>query len=142
MTTRATSTFDVTGWDETPYDEPAEGPRLARATVRKTFRGDLEGESVAEVLLCQTDPDDLAAGGGYVVSERVEGRLGGRAGAFVLQHGGLGGAGTPQRTFGHVVPGSGTGALRGLQGAIEISVDADGTHTLTLDYRLGPDEAS
>jgi hypothetical protein len=137
MSTRATASFDVTGWDETAYDEPAEGPRLARVTVRKVFRGDLEAESVGEGLLCRSDADALDAGGGYVVSERVVGRLGGRAGTFVLQHGGLGGAGTAPRTFGHVVPGSGTGDLNGLRGRVEIRVTEDGAHTLTLDYDLG-----
>lgn len=136
MSTRATASFDVTGWDESPYDEPEDGPRLARATVTKVFRGDLEAESTAEVLLCQRDASDLSAGGGYIASERVVGRLGGRSGTFVLQHGGLGGAGTAPRTFGHVVPGSGTGDLAGLRGEIEIRVDADGSHTLTLDYDI------
>ena len=52
---------------------------------------------------------------------------------------GVSGAGGPQRTGGHVVPGSGTGDLRGLSGSIEISVDSDGAHTLTLDYELAGD---
>ncbi len=134
MTTRAHCTFDVTGWEQTLYDNPADGPRLARATVSKMFRGDLEGESTAELLMCQADPDDFAAGAGYIASERVVGRLGGRSGTFVLQHGGLGGAGTTERTFGHVVPGSGTGELAGLGGDVEISRTPEGKHTLTLDY--------
>jgi hypothetical protein len=103
--------------------------------VRKTFRGGLEGESVAELLMCQADPSDLAAGAGYVASERFEGRVDGRAGSFVMQHGGLSGEGTP-RTFGHIVPGSGTGDLAGLRGAVEIAVDADGNHQLILDCEL------
>lgn len=137
MSTRATASFDVTGWDQSAYEEPAEGPRLARVTVRKVFRGELEGKSTGELLMCQTAPDDLAAGGGYVVSERVVGRLAGRTGTFVLQHGGLGGAGTAMHTFGHVVPGSGTGELAGLRGEIAIRVAEDGGHTLTLDYDFG-----
>lgn len=136
MSTRATASFDVTSWDETPYDEPDDGPRLVRATVTKIFRGDLEGESTAELLMCQRDPSDFKAGAGYVVSERVVGQLGGRKGAFVLQHGGLGGAGTEPRSFGYVVPGSGTGELEGLRGEIEILQDAEGNHTLVLDYDL------
>jgi hypothetical protein len=136
MSTRATAHFDVTGWDEAPYDEPTDGPRLARATVTKSFRGDLDGESTAEVLLCQRDPSDLGAGGGYLASERFSDRLGERAGTFVLQHGGLGGAGTAPRTFGHVVPGSGTGEMAGLRGTVEIQQSVDGAHTLTLDYEI------
>ena len=137
MSTHATASFDVTGWDETPYDEPADGPRLARATVRKTFRGDLEGESTAELLMCQADPDDYSAGAGYVASEHVTGTLDGRQGTFVLQHGGLSGEVAGERTFGHVVPGSGTGELEGLRGEAEIRQTPDGEHTLLLDYDFG-----
>ena len=130
-----TAAFDVTGWDETPYAEPADGPRLARATVRKTFQGDLEGESVAELLMCQEDPADDGAGAGYVASEVVTGTLAGRAGTFVVQHGGVVGGGDAPRSFGHVVPGSGTGALAGLTGTVAYLADADG-HRVTLDVRF------
>lgn len=135
MSTRATSTFNVTGWDETPYAEPDEGPRLARTTVKKTFQGDLEGESIAELLMCQADARDINAGAGYVASEQFSGSLGGKSGSFVIQHVGLVGDGG-QETSGNVVPGSGRGELVALTGKMEISVAEDGTHTLTLDYDL------
>lgn len=136
MTMRAISSFDVIGWDQTPYEDQVEGPSLSRATVRKKFQGDLSGESTAELLMCQADLSDLSAGAGYVASERVVARLGDRTGTFVLQHWGLSGGGGPQRTSGHVVPGSGTGDLTGLSGDVEISVDADGAHTLILEYDI------
>ncbi len=129
-----TAAFDVTAWDETPYDEPSAGPRLARATVRKAFRGDLDGESVAELLLCQEAPSDPSAGAGYVASEVVTGTLAGRAGTFVVQHGGVVGGGDAPRSFGNVVPGSGTGDLAGLSGTVTYAADADG-HRVTLDLR-------
>ena len=128
MNTRATAEFAITGWDETPYDEPAEGPKLTRATVRKTFRGEVEGESTAELLACQADDGSA----GYVASERVVGRVGDRSGSFVLQHGGIRGGEAP-RALGHVVPGSGTGELRGLRGEASFRHDERGA-TFTLDY--------
>ena len=134
--TTVTATFDVTGWDDAPYDEPADGPRLARVTVRRTFQGGLDGDSVAELLMCQGDAEDPAAGAGYVASEVVTGVLDGRAGSFVIQHGGVMGGGEAARTFGHVVPGSGRGELAGLGGAVEIARDDDGAHTITLDVRF------
>lgn len=137
MSTRATASFDVTGWDETPYDEPADGPQLARSNVRKTFRGDFTGESSAEVLMCQAVPGDLGAGAGYVASERVTAQLAGRSGTFVLQHGVLSGGEALPRTFGYIVPGSGTGDLTGLRGTAEIQRTPDGKHTLILDYEFG-----
>jgi Protein of unknown function (DUF3224) len=136
MTIRAVAAFDVTGWDQVQYEEEVEGPQLSRATVRKRFRGDLTGESTAELLMCQADPSDFSSGAGYVASERFVGRLGDRAGTFVVQHWGLSGGGLSPRTAGHVVPGSGTGELTGLSGEVEISVDADGGHSLSLDYDI------
>lgn len=135
MTIRATSSFQVTGWDQTPYGDEAEGPRLSRGTVQKSFTGDLTGESTAELLMCQADPSDLKAGAGYVASERVVGRLGGRSGSFTMQHWGLSSS-AGERTGGHIIPGSGTGELAGLSGTVEISVGADGSHTLVLDYDI------
>ena len=131
---KATARFDVTGWDPTPYDQPAEGPELTRIAIRKTLQGDIEGESAGEGLFCGLS--NPKAGGGYVVCERIVGRLGDRKGSFVLQHGGLMGPGLSPRTFGHVVPGSGTEDLAGLAGEIEIGQSEDGTHTLTLDYHF------
>ena len=136
MATRATASFDVTGWEPTPYDEGVDGPQLSRVKVRKTFRGDLVGESTAELLMCVNDPKDLAAGAGYVVSERVIGSLAGRQGSFVLQHWGVSGGGKPPTASGHVVPGSGTGQLAGLVGSI--SQDGEKKHTLVLDYDFVP----
>ncbi len=124
----ATSTFDVTRWDPADADDPAEGPQLSRVTIGKAFKGDFEGEGLGEGLFCgMSDPK---AGAGYLVSERLTGQLEGRAGSFVVQHGGLMAPDTPPRTFGNIVPGSGTGELAGLTGTVELG---DG-HTFTLTY--------
>ena len=100
---KAHVTFAITGWEQAPYDEPADGPPATRATVRKAYSGALEGASVAELLTC----GELA----YTANERVSGTLDGRSGTFVLQHGAWEGG-----QWGFVVPGSGTGALAGLRG--------------------------
>ena len=130
MTTRSIVSFAITGWDQTPYDEPNDGPALARATVRKTFSGELDATSVAELLLCA--PDDAHAG--YLGQERVTGNLAGRAGTFVIQHGGIV-DGADQRPFGTIVPASATGALRGLRGTVTFMHDADGAR-VQLDYEF------
>lgn len=136
MMKQAVAHFDVTGWHEAPYDGEDGGVRLSRAEVTKTFRGALEGQSTAILLMCQANPDDLDAGGGFVASEKVTGQLDGLEGSFVIQHGGLAGADHERRTFGNVVPGTGTGELEGLSGTVELSIDAEGRHTLTLEYEV------
>jgi hypothetical protein len=111
--------FEITGWDQASYDEPADGPPLTRATVRKAYAGALAGESVAELLTC----GELA----YLANERVTATLDGHRGTFVLQHGAW-----ESGQWGFVVPGSGTGGLAGLRG------DARLDHgRLALDYDLG-----
>ncbi|WP_412060922.1 DUF3224 domain-containing protein [Rubrivirga sp. IMCC45206] len=127
----ATATFDVTAWEPAGADTPEAGPALSRVRIEKAFRsGDVTGTSTGEGLFCGMG--DPAAGAGYVVSERITGAIGNRKGSFVIQHGGLMGPGLAPRTFGHVVPGSGTGDLVGLAGTVEIGQTVDGTHTLTL----------
>lgn len=129
-----TSTFTVTSWaptPPTPTDAPEAGPDLSRVALTKAFEGGLVGTASGEGLFCGMAAPE--AGAGYVVSERVTGRIGEREGTFVIQHGGLMGPGLPPRTFGNVVPGSGTGGLAGIAGTVEIAQDASGTHTMTLE---------
>ncbi len=134
---KATSEFKVTGWDETPCGEEGGVPHLSEALVLKEYHGDLEGEGRARLLMCRAALEGPLQDAGYIASEQVSGRLAGREGTFVLHHWGIAAAGSAPRTAGHVVPGSGTGRLAGLSGTMEIRVDADGTHTLALEYRIG-----
>lgn len=127
---QAEATFEVTRWDPATYDEPTDGPCLARIAVSKAFNGKLSGESVGEGLFCGMNAP--ANGAGYAVSERFAGRLGGRPGTFVLQHLGVAPPDAPARSFGVVVPGSATGELAGLRGEVEFGDD----HTVTLRYSL------
>ena len=136
MSPRLECPFSVTGWEAAPYDEDQQGPRLSRVKVRKVFTGALEGESAGDLLMCMADAADFLKGAGYVVSERFVGTFNGREASFVFQHWGVSGGGAPPTTAGHVVPGSGTGALAGLTGTISIARSAAGAHTLVLDYDL------
>ena len=111
MSTRASATFQVTNWDEKPYHEEKGEPKLTRATVTKTFRGELEGESVVEYLMVHQAEGTAA----FVGMEHVKGKLGGKSGTFVLEHRGTYVGGTA-RAVCRIVPGSGTGELARLQG--------------------------
>ncbi len=131
------SGFEVTRWEDLPYGEEREGPLLSEAHVVKRYRGDLDGEGRVRLLMCRAGADGPLENAGYIASELVSGTLEGREGTFVLHHWGIAGAGAPPRTAGHVVPGSGTGELAGLSGTMEIRVDAEGGHTLALEYEIG-----
>jgi hypothetical protein len=100
-------------------------------TIDKQFSGDLEATSKGQMLAFSTDVKGSA---GYVAMEQVNGKLHGRTGTFVLQHGGTMTRGVPQLAV-TVVPDSGTGELRGLKGKMNIII-ADGKHSYEFDYTL------
>ena len=133
MTLHATSAFSITGWEPATIDD-RDGVSLARTKVTKTFTGDLEGASVAELLMAGA-PNDSAA---YVGFERVEGKLNGRAGSFILHHNAVSAHGEQSASW-TIMADSGTGELQGISGAAQIVIDADGGHTLVLDYDLAAD---
>jgi hypothetical protein len=111
MTHTADSTFSITGWDEAPYNEEEAGPKLTRATISKSFTGDLEGDAKTEYLMMHR-ADGTAT---FVGLERITGKLGERSGSFVMRHEGVfeGGAASAECT---VVAGSGTGDFKGISG--------------------------
>ncbi len=90
MTRTARASFEITRWDAESYDSEAAGPALKQVAVGKTFSGDLIGTSTARLLPCSLEGGE---GARYVASDRVVGQLDGRAGSFILQHGGLTGGG-------------------------------------------------
>lgn len=113
----ARGTFETTSWTEETWDEPGGGTKLTRAVVGNRFLGDVEGESVQQLLMTYVDGLPTRFSG----IERVSGRLAGRAGTFVLEHAGTaapneaGDEWIVEATW-QVAPGSGSDGLRGLHG--------------------------
>jgi hypothetical protein len=130
MTMRASATFEIRDWEESAYEQFEGGRKLTRASVRKVFHGDLEGESTLQYLMAY--PGDGTAS--FVGHEHVVGQLDGREGSFVIQHSGSDDGHTARGTW-FVVPGSGTGELRGLCGEGSFSASRDEPQfRFTLDY--------
>ena len=127
---KASAPFTNHRYDEDAYAE-ADGVELSRVHISRTFSGDLEGESSAELMIAKSE-----GGGGYIGHDRITGTLAGRPGTFVFQHTGLMGPDGVTNT-GTVVPGTGTGELEGISGDGTMLADEDGNHTLTLTYELG-----
>ena len=105
---------------------------LGRFNLDKTFSGPLEASSVGQMLASRSAVDGSA---GYVAMEQVAGTLDGKAGSFVLQHSGHAARGEQSLTI-TVVADSGTGALTGLQGKMQIVIAEGGAHSYILDYEL------
>ena len=128
---QASGTFDVTLTTQ-EHQEGVGDASIIRMSISKVFHGDLEGRSLGQMLSALTG---VSGSAGYVAIERVEGTLGGRSGAFVLQHNGVMNRGEQGVTIA-VIPDSGTGELAGITGSMTISI-AEGRHSYTLDYTLG-----
>ena len=126
MPTEATGPFEVKLAPQKD-DSP-----IGRMTIDKQFHGDLEATSKGQMLAFMTAVKGSA---GYVAMEQVTGKLHGREGTFTLQHNGTMKRGEPGLSVA-VVPDSGTGALEGLSGTMEIIV-AEGKHSYRFEYSLG-----
>lgn len=131
MKKTANARFVITSWDEKPYSEGQDVPRLSRATVSKTFTGDIEGEGHVEYLMMYRE-DGTAA---FVGLERVSGGIGGRWGTFVLERKGVFEGGQAKESY-SVIPGSGTAELRTLRGEGTSAVGHGAEHPFTLTYDL------
>jgi hypothetical protein len=125
----ASAPFTNDRYDEEPYGEQG-GIQLERVHISRTFSGDLEGTSTAEILIARSE-----GGGGYIGHDLITGSLGGKSGSFVIQHGGIMG---PEgiSNSGTIVPGTGTGELEGITGEGTLLADEEGNHILTLEYEL------
>jgi hypothetical protein len=129
MRKQAKATFSIKSWDEKTYNEIDGGPKLTRATVTKSYQGDIEGEGKVEYLMMYR----TASSASFMGLERVTGSIGGRLGSFVLQHSGNFENGVAKVIL-SVVPGSGTGDLRGIKGEGGFSVGHQPPYAMTLDY--------
>ena len=131
MKRTANARFAIKSWEEKPYSEGQDLPRLNRATVTKTFTGDIEGEGHVEYLMMYRGDGSAT----FVGLERVVGRLEGRTGSFVLQRTGVFEGGQAKESY-SVVPGSGTGELQGLRGDGGSAAGHGLEHPFTLSYEL------
>ncbi|MEY9964904.1 hypothetical protein ABIA33_002946 [Streptacidiphilus sp. MAP12-16] len=110
-TKRVNAVITVHKYEPAAYEEPTEGPALTRIHVEESFSGEIEGEGVVEFLQAAR-PDGSAS---FVGIERITGKVGGRAGTFLLQDSGTVEGNIVSGEW-FVVPGSGTGDLAGLRG--------------------------
>jgi hypothetical protein len=132
MKSVAHSLFTIKSWDEKPYSEGQDLPKMTRAAVTKTFTGDIAGEGQLEYLMMYRRDGSAM----FVGLERIVGQVAGKAGSFVLQRTGVFENGVAKESY-FVIPGSGTGALQDLRGEGTSAIGHGTEHPLTLNYELG-----
>ena len=127
----ANARFAIKSWDEKPYSEGPDQPKLTRASVIKTYTGDIEAEGQVEYLMMYRTDGSAS----FVGLERIVGKIGDKAGSFVLQRTGVFEGGQAKESY-TVVAGSTTGALQSLRGDGSSAVGHGMEHPFTLNYDL------
>lgn len=123
---QATGTFSVK-----MLPPPTGETSFVRLLLVKEFDGGLQGMSQVEMLASNGGDQPE---GGYVALERFTGELSGREGSFVMQHSGtMSARSTSVQVV--VTPGSGTGALTGIEGTLVIRQEGK-RHFYDLKYSL------
>ena len=131
MAAHANAEFKVESWDENKTVE-AETGATALARVEQSLTGDIEGEGLAQWLMCYR-PDQTAD---FVGLQRISGRVGEREGSFVLTSNGTfdGKVAAGEMV---IVEGSGDGDLAGITGRGSFSAPHGTRATVELDYEIG-----
>jgi hypothetical protein len=110
----ATGRSNVTSYHPEPYEE-TDGFVMAVANVAEEFSGDMVGTGSARLILAtESASGDMR----FTGVERFTGKLGGNSGSFLFENSGTLKDGTLQSAW-RIIPGSGTGALKGLRGEAE-----------------------
>jgi len=131
MKKTAKARFAIRTWDEKPFGEAHGLPRLTRASVAKTFTGDIEGDGQVEYLMMYRGDGSAT----FVGLERVVGRIASKTGTFVLQRIGTFENGQARESY-SVIPGSATGDLLGLNGDGNSAVGHGMEHPFELNYEF------
>ncbi|HEY3842879.1 MAG TPA: DUF3224 domain-containing protein [Acidimicrobiales bacterium] len=129
MPAHLSATFDVTSWDETPFEERASLPRLTRAVVTKAYSGDIEGSSITQWLMAYRGDTSAT----FVGLERITGHIGSKEGTLVVQHVGTYADGEAKASL-SVVEGANSDGLQSATGSGDFLANPSGSVTLNLSY--------
>lgn len=134
MAEQAEGDFEVTSWSEEPAGGLEGTVKVTTARIGERFVGDIEAETVADMVMTYRQ-DGTAE---FVGHHRVLGRIAGRSGSFVLRASGAY-DGSVARTDFEVIPGSGTGELAGIAGSGSAAAGHGSTGTYRFDFHLHGD---
>lgn len=125
---KLSGTYSVSKWDENSYLPDQDGMRFSRTSAEFTFEGDIEGIANVEYLMFYSyfNPDDMHKSvANYVGHLKIDGKVKGKPGSFVLTDSGNFEAGVASSEV-DILIGSGTGDLEGIVGLGTYQADAKG----------------
>ena len=131
MKQTASARFAIKSWDEKPYSQGENLPKLTRASVTKAYAGDIVGEGHVEYVMMYRSDGSAT----FVGLERVVGHIAGKTGSFVLQRTGVFEGGQAKESYA-VIPGSATGELQGLLGEGSSALGHGTDYPFALNFEL------
>ena len=131
MTSESKATFRIESWDEEVISEVDDGPTLKRAKVRKSYKGEMEGEGIVSYLFTYMTKDQADIYG----VERFTGTVDGKYGTFLLEHEGefINNKADMMQT---VMLKSGTGELRGMEGKIHFEAGTAQEYPIVFKHHM------
>jgi Protein of unknown function (DUF3224) len=127
MSEQIRAQFEVTSWDEMPFDERTGVAKLTEALVEKTYTGDVQATSTTKWLMAYA-PDKTAT---FIGLERIRGTFASKHGSLVLQHVGTFADGSADADLSVV---SGTDELKFVSGSGTFKANPAGAITLDLTF--------
>ncbi|WP_408009776.1 DUF3224 domain-containing protein [Pseudalkalibacillus sp. A8] len=137
MDGQATSIIKIKRGSEIPYSDMKGGPKLTKGHFEMSYEGDLQGEGILEELKCYFTETSATVYG----LERFTGSIGNRIGSFVLEHDGTFEDGVLTSTQ-KVIPQSGTGDLKGIDGVINVESSDSDAFSITFKYSFDEEMAT
>jgi hypothetical protein len=129
MSATVRATFEVTNWDEQPFDDKTNVSKVTCAKVSKKYSGDITGESFTEWLMAYGDERTAT----FVGLERISGHVNGKNGSLVVQHVGSFEDGAAKADL-RVLEGSGSDELVGATGKGDFLAHPKGKVNLKLTF--------
>lgn len=122
---RLEGTFTVMSWEEERYDAAPDQPKFTHARATHELEGAIVGEASICYLMVYR-PNESAS---FVGLATVTGTIDGRAGSFVMQDVGMFEDGIAKGRW-SILPGLGSGALRGIRGEGHFASSSEGASYL------------
>lgn len=127
-----TMTYSFEGWDEAAVHEEEGQLKMARAEVKKSYKGGFEGKGILEYIMIYLEETKAS----YTGIERMVGRMGGKEGSFVVRDTGIYDKGKAIGSF-EVIEGTGQGDFVGISGHGEYGLgESGGGYEITWEVTL------
>ncbi|MEZ8201872.1 hypothetical protein BCT19_08840 [Vibrio splendidus] len=128
MSNQLNGTFQITGWDENPYNENDDGSKQTNAKITQNYSGDIEGSSELQYLMSYSSNGSAI----FVGLETLSCTINGKSGRFVIKHNGKFEAGVASSEF-TIAPDSGTKEFVDITGSGTFKSGENGQANYTVE---------